>query len=40
MDAYIDAMKYQFGARKPALDADEDAEPEEIPAVGYVPDLQ
>jgi len=39
MDAYITAMKYEFGAKKPVLEGEEDAEPEEIPPVGYVPDL-
>lgn len=40
MDGYCTALKYQFGARKPAAEGeDEDAEPEEVPAVGQVPDL-
>ena len=40
MNDYIAAMKYQFGARKPPADGEEeDAEPEEVPPVGFVPDL-
>jgi hypothetical protein len=40
MNDYISAMKYQFGARKPPADGEEeDAEPEEVPPVGFVPDL-
>ena len=40
MDAYITEMRYQFGAKKPVADGeDEDAEPEEAPPVGFVPDL-
>lgn len=39
MDAYINAMRYQFGARKPVPDGEEAEEAEEAPAVGYVPDL-
>lgn len=33
-------MKYQFGAKKPAVEGEDDeAEPEEVPPVGFVPDL-
>ena len=39
MDSYINAMKYQFGARKPTAEGEEDEAPEEPPAVGFVPDL-
>lgn len=40
MDAYLQALKYQFGAKKPTVEGDEEeAEPEEVPPVGYVPDL-
>lgn len=40
MNDYIAAMKYQFGARKPPADGEEEeAEPEEVPPVGFVPDL-
>lgn len=39
MDAFIEAMRYQFGAKKPLPEGEEEAEPEEIPPVGFVPDL-
>ena len=39
MDAYIRQMRYQYGAREPQPEGEEDAEPEEVPAVGFVPDL-
>jgi len=33
-------MKYQFGARKPQLEGEDEGEDEaEVPAVGFVPDL-
>ena len=41
MNAYIEMMKTQFGAR-PAASGEEGAEeeaPEEVPPVGLVPDL-
>lgn len=40
MDGYCTALKYQFGAKKPAAEGEEEeAEPEEVPPVGHVPDL-
>lgn len=42
MNAYIEKMKTQFGARKAQGEGEEGAEdeaPEEVPAVGLVPDL-
>jgi len=39
MNAYCVAMKYEFGAKKPVAEGEEDAEPEEVPPVGFVPDL-
>jgi len=39
MDAFINAMRYQFGAKKPAAEGEEEAEPEEVPPTGFVPDL-
>lgn len=38
MDAYINTMQTCFG-KKPVGDGEEEAEPEEAPAVGLVPDL-
>ena len=42
MNAYIEKMKTQFGARKAPGEGEEggdDEPPEEVPAVGLVPDL-
>lgn len=40
MNAYIDTMKTQFGVKKQADgEEEEEAAPEEVPAVGLVPDL-
>lgn len=39
MEAYIKEMRYQFGAKQPVPEGEEEAEPEEVPPVGYVPDL-
>lgn len=38
---YCAKMKYQFGGKKPAAEGEEEAEaePEEVPAVGFVQDL-
>lgn len=39
MEAFIKEMRYQYGAKPPVPEGEEEAEPEDIPAVGYVPDL-
>jgi len=39
MEGYIEKMKDQFGRRVPQGEDEEDVEPEDKPAVGFVPDL-
>jgi hypothetical protein len=39
MDAYIKAMKSTFPQKKVAVEGEEEEAPEEVPAVGFVPDL-
>ena len=39
MEAYIKAMKSTFGAKKVPADGEEEEAPEEVPPVGFVPDM-
>lgn len=39
MEGYITKMKGLFGAKKAPADGEEEEAPEEIPAVGCVPDM-